>query len=251
MGFLDGLKAVGRAAGCLIEGIGEIVGSETIQELGRNIQDDCAKEIASEAPYDVSTADIYTTERLSDILTEMSRAPLEKATVLENRCINMVESFFDDEIIELIKAQKFSENKSELKQLERERSKIERKIKGTIRGPLAKRLSIDDKECCNILKMEAGDEKYLAMLNFSQKVTAEALAKLAKKVQEWLNENMESIQMHLTNIAEEKEKELKTKKNNLDELTKRDELERRDVENSCIVPLVVIYSSDMILSILE
>ena len=244
-------KAIGRAIGRGIEKVGNFFGSTTLQNVGRGIQDACAERVASEKSYDKEEANIYTTERLSNTLSEMSAGYLEQATSIENSCVNHVENYFDKLISIIKEVNGASYNKANLNSLERGKGQIAKVIKGGIREPLAKRLSIDDSECCKILKMDAGSEKLSAMKNFTRKVIKEALDNLAKKVRESLNDITDDVQEYLTNISEEQEKEVQTLKKTFDKFIKDIEQEQSNTENSCVVPMLVLSASEQVLSILE
>ena len=72
-------KSIGRAIGRGIEKVGDTLGSKTLSEIGRGIQNICAERIASEKSYDKREANIYTTDRLNEILVSFSEGYLQQA----------------------------------------------------------------------------------------------------------------------------------------------------------------------------
>ena len=245
------LKSLGRLVGRGVEKVGDFLGSSTLKNIGRGIQDACAEKIASEKSYDKHEANIYTTERLSNTLSEMSAGYLEQATLIEKSCIHHVESYFEKLISMIKEAGGSSYNKANLNSLERGKGKIAKMIEGGIREPLSKRLSIDDSECCSILKMDSGSAKLTAMKNFTHKVICGALDNLAKKVRESLNDITDDIEDYLSNISEEQEKEVQVLKQHIDKIVESIEQEQSNTENSCIVPMLVLNASEQVLSVLK
>lgn len=248
--FGDFVRVVGRTLGKGIEKAGDFLGLEKISSAGRKIQDACAKDIAKERSYDKETSEINTTERLNEILVSFSAGYFEHATFLENQCIKTVGDYYD-QIIQLLEKTVVSQATSvNIKSLKRNKEKIKKDITGSIKDPLAKRVSLDNRECLNILKMDAGDEKARAMTDFTQKVIREALDNLAKNVRESLNENIEDVSEWLMGISEEQEIELSRAKEYFDNLCEKDLLETSEREKSCVKPLLVLDAVDIVAEIL-
>lgn len=248
MGFF---KSIGRAIGRGIEKIGDFFGSETISSVGRNIQDACAERVASEKSYEKREANIYTTDRLNEILVSFSEGYFNQATTIENICISKVEEYYDKLISIIESAPGVTYNNANLRALKNGKSRISKNISGGIKEPLAKRMSIDDSECLAILKMDAGNEKKQAMSRFSQQVIKEALNNLAKNVRNTLNDNTEDIQDYLSNISEEQEKEMQAFKDCFDKFEENSELEQIDKEMNCIIPMITLNATDLICNILK
>lgn len=244
-------KAIGRAIGRGVEKVGDFFGSETISNAGRKIQDTCAEKIASEKSYDKKEANIYTTDRLNEILVSFSAGYFQQATSIENTCIRIVEEYYDKLISIIENAPGVTYNKANFKALKNGKNRIAKSITGGIKDPLAKRMSIDDSECLSILKMDSGSEKKQAMTNFTQKVIREALKNLSKNVRETLNYQTDDIQDYLNNISEEQEKEMRSLKEHFDKLIGNSELEQSDKEKSCVLPLFTLDVSERICEILK
>ncbi|EYE89100.1 hypothetical protein Q428_04645 [Fervidicella metallireducens AeB] len=244
-------KSIGRLIGKGIEKVGDFFGSEKISNFGRKIQDACAEKIAAEKSYDKKEADIYTTDRLNEILVSFSEGYFQQATSYENACIKIVEEYYDKliSIIEDVGVTNY--NEANLKSLRNGKKRIAKSIIGAIKDPLAKRMSLDDSECLSILKMDSGLEKKQAMTNFTQKVIKEALNNLSKNVRETLKYQIEDIQDYLNNILEEQEKEIRLLKEHFDKLIRDNELMQSDKEKSCVLPLIILEASERVCEILK
>lgn len=245
------VKSLGRAIGRGIEKVGDTLGSGTLSRLGRNIQNACSDRVASEKSYDKKDANIYTTERLNEILVSFSEGYYQQATAIEKSCINLVEDYYDKLIDIIENAPSNARSAANLRTLKSGRGKIAKTITGGIKEPLSKRMSLDDSECLRILKMDPGDEKKQAMTKFTKKVIKEAVNNLSNNVRESLNDQVADIQEYLSGISEEQEKAMQALKEHFDKMVRDNELEQSDKEKNCVLPLVLIDASEFVSQILE
>ena len=244
-------RSVGRAFGRGVEKVGDALGSTWLSEKGRQIQDACAERVSVEKSYDKKEANIYTTDRLNEILMSFSEGYFQQATTMEKNCIRLAEEYYD-KLIELVESvPEGAKSTANLKALKNGKKKIAKTISGGIKEPLAKRMSLDDSECLKILKMDAGVQKKEAMTRFSQKVISEALDNLAKNVRESLNEQTEDVQDYLNCISEEQKKAVQTLKEHFDKMVQDNDMEKSDREKNCIIPLYVVAASERIMDILK
>lgn len=244
-------RSKGEAIGRVIENVGNTFGSEKISKIGRNIQNACAEKVGNEKSYEKDKANIYTTDRLNEILVSFSAGYYEQATRIENSCISIVEHYYDALIKLLESAPAISCNKANLNSLKKGKSRIRQSISGGIKEPLAKKMSLDDSECLKILKMDQGDKKMKAMSSFSQKVINEALNNLSSKVKKSMNEQLEDIEDYLNNLTEEQEKEFANLKIQFDKMCLNDNLKAEEREYHCVEPLIIIDAVDTIKNILK
>lgn len=247
MGLFGGFfKALGRGIGKVIEKVGDAVNSDTLWSIGYEIQDACAKDISNEKSYDKSNANIYSTERLNEILTSFSSGFYKQANSLEKSCIREVEKYYEVIIKELETSADEVKKSSSLKRLKNAKSQIKTKIDGAIKNPLAKRMSLDDAECLNILKMDAGNEKQKAMTNFSQKIINEAVDNLAKMVRDSLKEQVEEIEDYLTDLCEERKNHVVIAKKQYDEMLSKNLKEEKSREEICVPAAVTLKAVETI-----
>lgn len=243
-------RAIGRAVGRGVEKVGDFLGSEKISNAGRSIQEACAERVSSEKSYDKREANIYTTDRLNEILVSFSEGYFQQATAIEKNCIRLVEEYYDRLIDIIENVPSSAHSAANIRALKAGKGRIAKTITGGIKDPLAKRMSLDDSECLGILKMDSGEEKKKAMTNFTKKVIQEALNNLSKNVRIALTEQSEDIQDYLNGISEEQEKAMRALKEHLDKMVKDNELEQSDKEKNCVIPLYLIDASECVADIL-
>lgn len=244
-------RAIGRGIGRVVEKVGDFIGSEWLSDTGLSIQEACAERIASEKSYNKREANIYTTDRLNDILISFSEDYLQKATLIEQNCVKLVEEYYDRLIGLIEDAPGGTHSISNLKALKNGKRRIANTITGGIKEPLAKRMSLDDSECLKILKMDSGDDKKRSMTNFTKKVIREALNNLAKNVRVSLNDQTGDIQDYLSGMSEEQEKAMQALKERYDKMVSDNELEQRDKEKHCVMPLYITAASECVCDILK
>lgn len=252
MGFLGGLvRAIGRTVGRGVEKVGDFFGSDKISDIGLNLQMACAEKVASEKSYDKKEANIYTTNRLNEVLVSFSEGYFQYATALERKCIRLVEDYCAELIKPIENAPDNVYSAADIKVLKRGVSRIAKTISGAITEPLAKRMSLDNSECLRILKMDSGIEKKQAMTNFSKKVIKESLNSLANNVRKALTDQTRNIEEYLSSKSEEQEKATQVAKERIDKMIKDNELEQSDKEKECVIPLLLVDVSNCVFDILK
>ena len=243
-------QSIGQVLGKGIEKAGNFLGSSTITNLGKKIQDTCAEKIGSESSYNKIESNFNETDRLNETLVSFSDGYDKQAAAIENSCIRQVEYFYNDLIKMLETLPNSSSNQANLSALKRGKKRIRQNISGGIREPLSKRMSLDDKECQKILSMDSGAEKTKAMSSFSQKVIKEALRNLSKKVRVSMDEQLDNIEDYLRNISEVQEKEYLSLKKSFDNMCSSGMSEAKEREIHCVDSLIMIEAIDLIDKIL-
>lgn len=232
--FGNAIRGLGRAIGRGVEKIGEVTGIEKIQQVGRGIQDACRQKTenlataASEVEeYDKEKARIEETRRISEILSAYSLSLEDQADELERSCIKESREFFD-KLIGYFEESHSKDLTVNTKRLKKAFKDIEKAIDGNIKKHMAKRVSIDDAECLEILKMAPGELKKRAMKRFGQQVFSESLNQLSDKIrdiiheqEEYLSEVLEDHIQEVMNIAQTQYQEWEQ----IEELKNRDEAE--------------------------
>lgn len=248
------LKGIGRAIGRGIESVGNVVETATgfsgIANFGRSVREACTEKVSRERSYERRTANIHSTERLSEILVSFSDGYLQQAKTIENASIRMVEDYYD-KLLELLEGSfDTSSYGAGMKRLKSARERIRRTIEGSVRNPLARRMSLDDPECLGILKMDAGKEKGQAMSRFSQKVIQEALKNTSDQVRLSLDEQIDGIEDYLNGLQEQQEKEFRALTAQYEQLLVKGEKEAADWEKSCLEAAVLIEEARLTESLL-
>ena len=197
----SGFKSVGRAVRRGIEKVGEWTGSETLQNIGQGIQTACtdvSKNTGKTDRYDKERARLEETKRINMILTEFSLNLENKADEIEKTAIKESKVYFEQLINELNNSK--SDTGINVSRIERTMARVEREIKGNLKTYISKRVSIDDSECLEILKLEAGYKKENEMKKFSEKILQQGLNNLVKDIKEVIKEQNDIV----TEVIEER-----------------------------------------------
>ena len=224
MGFLKSL--FGKA----IAGIGNVFGSEKMINFGNKLQGKNVEEIIDEAgddgPFDPDTASIRQVEQQNKYLADMREAYMESAESIEKACWVYVSSQYDDLIKLAENTPEIFADSSAVKELKKEKNKAKKKISGSIKDPIARRFSLDDRECRRIVEMD------------SSTVTEE------------LQSQINSLHSILNDVCEKKERSLNDMKTYFDTVSEEDHIDQITLEYSCVKPVLVYDSADMVLEIL-
>ena len=117
----------------------------------------------STSSYNQNVADLELTVKVQNALTEFREDTRAKSERFEDDIIRECREDLDEFIKELKKYNRIRYGSSMLNidigQLERENRKTEDKIHGFIVKRVSKRISLDDTECLEILKLDPGAEK--------------------------------------------------------------------------------------------
>ena len=180
-----------------------------------------------ETSYEKETADVYTTERLNEILVSFTDEYLPQTSKIEFEVIKEIEKYYNDLISEVQKSNIKSEAYMQ-KKLKREKNEIRATILGSIRSPLEKRMSLSDRECLEILKMDSGTAKKKKMNQFVQKIIDEAFNNLVCNVEKSLREATEEVKECFENLLKDREEENAVMKNQYENLLneKRKEVDK-------------------------
>lgn len=177
----SGFKSWGRIIGRGIEKVGECTGSETLQNIGQGIQtacEDVSKNTGKTDRYDKERARLEETKKINMILTEFSLNLENKADEIEKTAVKESKVYFKQLIKELNNSK--ADTGINVSRIERTMSRVEIEIKGNLKTYISKRVSIDDSECLEILKLEAGYKKENEMKKFSEKILQQGLNNLVK-----------------------------------------------------------------------
>ncbi len=251
------LKSVGRAAGKVISKIGEVTGSEKVKEVGDRLTAMCtevdktAKRTSEEESYDRGSAKIAETQRINKILSDFSLNLQKQADDIENIAIKESQIYFDELISVLAKINIDGDIKINIDKIKRELAKVNHNIRGSFKRHLAKRVSIDDIECLEILKMDAGSAKESAMKKFGNKVLKEAKEELCHNIKEALFDQQKYISDEVNekiNVVILNLKDLNSKVAEFEMLKQSDEEKIEFEKLSCINK---IQCTESLLSILS
>jgi hypothetical protein len=207
MGFFSVLKSIGRTIGSTLEKVGEWTGFDLVKYAGRGLRELCEEktnELADQTSktdmYDKEKARLEETRRINEILSNYSLSLASQADELEKGCLQACKVFFAYLIHDLEQEKQFRINTNRLKRAFKE---IERNVIGGIKKHLAKRVSLDDTECLQILKMPQGENKKLEMNRFANKVFKEALEQLSDQIRTIVSEQQDYVEEVLQEKTDE------------------------------------------------
>lgn len=160
--------------------------------------------------YDADKATLEEVVKVQHALTEFSTDTQSRSAKLENDIVKESREYLDEFIDELHRCNKIRYGNRGLniniKSIERENRNTEDKIHGFIVNHVSKRIALDDSECENILKMDAGKAKENALDAFYKKVLKEAISDLSDELRnsmETQTDNVEDkIQQRIDSIVE-------------------------------------------------
>ena len=144
--------------------------------------------------YDRDKADIEMTLRVQQALTDFRTDTQSRSEQLENDIVKESREYLDEFLAELRRYNKIQYGRKRLNlnlnSLERENRKTEDMIHGFIVKRVSKRISLDDAECTDILKMDRGKKKAISDLSEELKNSME---KQTDNVEDKIQQRIDSI----------------------------------------------------------
>ncbi|MEQ2464161.1 hypothetical protein [Niallia hominis] len=233
----SGWKRVGKVVGSVAEKAGEITGIKILENAGRALKDWCS-EVGEYRSYDKDTASAADTANINELLTLFSTKLKDQADELEKNALDEIRDYFEDVISQI----EDSGVPVQTKQFRRAMTQTERQIKGQLKSHLAKRVSIDDQECLDILSLSAGAEKSQKMDKFGQRVLKEGLGQLAEMIEKTVNKYNDELQGLLNQLLEQQEKELVQTQNQFNEMLLQADGDLVDKEAAKLKPAIMLQS---------
>ncbi len=151
--------------------------------------------------YDKNVADLELTVKVQNALTEFREDTRDKSERFENDIIRECREDLDEFLKEIRKYNNIRYGSSMLNinisQLERENRKTEDKIHGYIVKRVSKRISLDDAECLEILKLDPGAEKTRKLDAFYKKVLKEAVNELNDIIRDAMEKQTDIVEDYI------------------------------------------------------
>lgn len=249
--FRDAIGAIGSKIGEGLEYIGEKTGIGVLEDIGIDIQVACmdtSEDVGKTKEYDKESSGIHDTMLINEILSKFSFNLKEKADRIEEKCLSEVELYYDN-LIDQLSANKRDINiTNSIKGLKSSLKLMKRDIKGSIKNHLAKRVSIDDYECLQILQMPSGMEKERKMENYGNKVIKEALDDLIYIISEVVDEQNEKIKEYFEDILEMKSIKVNSMQKQLKEILNQRNDTVSEKEVKLLTPKLLIELSEEVLN---
>lgn len=154
--------------------------------------------VSKEERYDSEKADLQATVRIQNALNEFKNDSQTKSDRLENDIIKESRVYLDEFIEDMKKYNDIKYGNRTLNinisSIERDNRKTENQIHGYITKRVIKRISLDDTECCEILKMDAGSAKTQKLNDFYKKVLKDAVKELSNLIRDAMEKQTDSVE---------------------------------------------------------
>lgn len=143
-------------------------------------------------------------DQMNEVLYAYCNEYKKLAEIIENECLNMINQHFDYLILTIQKKHNVYQiiNINSLRRMQRI---ISIQINGTITNIVASKLSLDNKQCREILALSPSNNKTSKMKNYCFDILKEANECLANKVEQALYEQSKEIIYFLNDYIYEKE----------------------------------------------
>lgn len=170
-----------------------IVGRAFRNEVGAT-----GRKISSQESYDSETATLGQTVKIQEELTVFRVKCEKRSDELEEEALSAARENID-EMIEFLRninsktyaGQKLNIN---LERLLRDNRQTEDIIRGYTKKRIQKKVSLDNSECLDILKMDAGKEKERAMTDFLNKIFRTSMDGLIREIRKSLKKQVENVE---------------------------------------------------------
>lgn len=156
--------------------------------------DEVSRDVGSSEAFEIERANAQKIQRMSEELLEYSKKYTVKSNELERDVFEQINDVIDEIIYSLSEVENMridgKKVRINLRALRKEMSKFEKSKRGCFINEIHKALSIDNKECLEILKLDSGKEKQNEMRNFLRKILKNELKNLALLAKNTLEENL-------------------------------------------------------------
>lgn len=144
--------------------------------------DDEAEETGRRRRYDRDTASIEETLKVNNSLSSLKNKAGEMAVEQENQFCEIGEKIFNGLVDEIYRINERCGLKLPVNEIRHKSQATIRSIRGTISRDINPKLSIDNSDCLEILKMNEGSDKAEAMKKFIRKSMKESYKSLKDKI---------------------------------------------------------------------
>ena len=167
------------------------------------------KKPSEEAGKTDSNDSLENIERIIQIFADF-KAQVHSKTKEVEKAVEGEISYYAEELqtILLENSEKVTKYGIHIKRIERQINKISIKVKGTIDNELSKKVSLDNKECKEIVKMIPGSKKESAMAEFFSKTVSNALDVCCIELHSTLNEIYDDVEVEIIGAVESIQKQV-------------------------------------------
>ncbi len=172
-----------------------------IPGIGRAFRNDSAstsRTVSKMESYDAETADLLETVKIQQALTEFRVKSEKRCDSLEESVLRESREYIDDlvDFLKSINEKRYAGKKLHLniERIERSNRETEDIIRGYIKKNISKRVSLDDEECVKVLRMDSGEKKEQAMMDFLNNIIADSMKGLTKEINKSLQKQIQNIE---------------------------------------------------------
>lgn len=185
------MGAVSSFCGSVWEGV-KSIGSSIVSGIGRvfGIGDEEAEETGRQRRYNRDTASIEETVRVNNSLSSLKNKAGDIAIEEENKICDVGDKVFDILVDEIYRINVYCHLQLPVNEIRHQSRATIRSIRGTISRDINPKLSIDNSDCLEILKMNEGSDKAEAMKKFIRKSMKESLKNLKDKINDSIEGNI-------------------------------------------------------------
>lgn len=159
--------------------------------------DEISRDVGSSDSFEIERANAKRIQKMNEELLDYSRKYSQKSAELEQDVFEQIDDVLERilDSVKEIENVKMDEKKIRinLNSLKKEMKKFQRANRGNFISSIHKNLSLDNKECIEILRLDSGKEKEEGMKRFLRKVLQSELKKLGKLAEEVLEENLKML----------------------------------------------------------
>lgn len=161
------------------------------------------KKPAEEAGKTDQTDSLENIERITQIFSDFKEQVHSRAIEIE-KAVESEVRYYVEELHDILdeNADKVDKYGIHIKRIERQIDKISTRIKGTIDNELSKRVSLDNSECKEIVRMIPGSKKELAMAEFFSKSVKSALDVCCTEIHSSIDEIYDDVEVEVVGAVD-------------------------------------------------
>ncbi len=229
-------RAVGKVAGGAIklvgkgiEKVGDITNNPTVSEAGRSMQDAgdrLAGNIGRTGAYDSGEPGVKQTIDLNKEIAVYAKKIGYESDKIEEEILSNVRMTFDS----LNKYVADQELSMDLNTLKREQNDCINNARNIMKNHISKRVSLDDRECLDVLKMQPGQEKEYRMNRFTDAVFIEGKKQLQNALDLSINKMYSDFWGNFDGMMRNIENTITAERNTLNKIVQNDDTATREYE---------------------
>lgn len=162
------------------------------------------------------TSSLDNIDRITQIFSDFKEQIHSKTIEVENTVGKEVD-FYVEELHNILQdnSEKVDKYNIRIKRIERQIDKISSKVKGTIDNEISKKISLNNTECKNVIKMIPGAKKEDAMNEFLHETVKYALEECCKELRSSLEEIYEDVKQEVIGAVESIQKQIELLQNGI------------------------------------